>query len=389
MRLSFSKLSCFLNCPKAFELSYIRKLQSLKYDFFDFGSLIHKTIQIASQKLIADKYSGPLKPQLLTDIFKTEYPKYNLLSQSHFDEGLNILNLYVKNFPIFDYTAVLGIEQNFEIPFTNFTLNGFIDRIIRESEDTVEITDYKTSRQIPSKEEVDSNLQLSIYNLAAQTLYPGKKVRLNLYFVRHGIRVNTSRTPDQLARVKEFLMTITDKIKSTTLFPANINEFCNYCTQKNNCEDYKNIHHTCKDELDYDPANLIQVSLKHSQLSAIQKIIADRLKELEAILRAEIDQKGELLLNDRKYSLSEVKYTSYPIDRFLELFKDIPDFNLHQVLKVDNKTLTGELSALKQAWGKGRRLKDYLVLLNKLESIQEVSYTSRFNSKKIKDQMMG
>jgi RecB family exonuclease len=64
-----------------------------------------------------------------------------------------------------------------------------MDRVDLESGDMIKILDYKTGATIPTQKEVDRNLQLTFYALAATTLreYPFEKnpedVKLSLYFL--------------------------------------------------------------------------------------------------------------------------------------------------------------------------------------------------------------
>jgi len=80
-----------------------------------------------------------------------------------FEEGLGILRSFVRRQGHLDHQDVLAIEKRFELSIGPFTVLGFIDRVDRVDDETVEVIDYKTNRMLFTREEVDASLQMSLY----------------------------------------------------------------------------------------------------------------------------------------------------------------------------------------------------------------------------------
>ncbi|MCX6731908.1 MAG: hypothetical protein NTX55_02910 [Candidatus Parcubacteria bacterium] len=61
---------------------------------------------------------------------------------------------------------------------------------------------------MPSQSIIDNDLQLSVYHLGLTKRWPQinpEKIKLSFYFLKHGEKISTSRTPEQLDNTKKFL----------------------------------------------------------------------------------------------------------------------------------------------------------------------------------------
>jgi len=101
---------------------------------------------------------------------------------------------------------------------------------------SIEIIDYKTGATIPSQAEVDNNLQLSFYALAATNIPNkpfGKKpeqVKLSLYFLDQQEKLSTVRSAAQLEKAVQEIFAVREKIEKSD-FKCSGHMFC-----QNNCE---------------------------------------------------------------------------------------------------------------------------------------------------------
>jgi hypothetical protein len=125
-------------------------------------------------------------------------------------------------------------------------LTGIIDRIDKSAnEDIYEIIDYKTSRRMPAQDILDKDLQMSIYHLGILRRWPhlkSKNVKLSLYFLKHGEKITTSRSQENLEKTKNFVIDIIKEIKNRigkNDFPAFPSPLCGWCGYKPMCPMWK------------------------------------------------------------------------------------------------------------------------------------------------------
>lgn len=153
-----------------------------------------------------------------------------------FEKGKVYLSGYLKygfnkkNLPI-------ALESPFVVPLdVGLKIGGKIDRVDKLSDGEIEIIDYKTGATIPSQKEVDENLQLSFYALAATKVKTppfGKipeKVKLSLYFLDTQEKISTIRTKEQLFKATKEIIKVKKDIESSS-FECSNHIFC-----QNNCE---------------------------------------------------------------------------------------------------------------------------------------------------------
>ena len=147
-----------------------------------------------------------------------------------------MIRSFVQSQGVVNARNILAVEQEFKFEAGRFQIMGFIDRVDVIDEETIEIVDYKTNRMLFTRDEVDNNLQLSLYEIAARELWPWvKNVRLSFEMLRHGIRMTTERTPEELLRALYYAESVGEMTEAATEFPAKLNSNCVYCDHRKQC----------------------------------------------------------------------------------------------------------------------------------------------------------
>ncbi|MBP5468850.1 MAG: PD-(D/E)XK nuclease family protein, partial [Candidatus Riflebacteria bacterium] len=241
IRLSYSKMSLYLNCPYSYKRLYIDRIAPKPQPFFDFGTAIHETFE----RIYAPSETAIEKPSL--DDLLNVYEKVRLcyrdgfanekIEEEYHQDGIRQLTLYYNHFiksKVFKSAA--SVERYFEIPCGKYAvMTGSIDRIDALDDGTFEILDYKTEPTLRPQEEVDKDKQLSIYYWAAQNFMGYKISKLSLLMLDHDIKIKTSRKESDIDAVLETIdRTAYDMIHETSFIPK-INKYCKSCDHLNTC----------------------------------------------------------------------------------------------------------------------------------------------------------
>lgn len=329
MRTSHSALDTFKQCPQKYKFQEIDRKKAPKSKEALFGTAVHSVLNYMFSR-------NPIFPTLeeilaqfrslivQSKIPDTEKERYKAL-------GERVLkNFYVKN-PPWNFNTI-DLESRFEValddPQTgrNHVLVGKIDRIDKLSDDNYEIIDYKTSSKLPSQESVDTNAQLSIYQLGLMKRWPHlnpDNITLSLYFLRAEEKLSTKRTAEKLhateTNILHDLRTIEKKIVDND-FPPTPSALCNWCGYRPICPAWRHLYDKEKTPL---AEKIATDDLVHTYIS-IKKEITEReekLKELGAQIYEYLNEKGiERIFGDSMVIARKIQErTSIDIDKIQDV----------------------------------------------------------------------
>ena len=228
--LSVSQIETFKDCPLHYKLQYIYKLPKTSSASISFGISIHNTL-----KEFFDTTAGATKKDIL-NLYKKNWIEEGYINKKHKQEFYKEGEDYLIEFLEKGYNKkikTLATEQKFIIPLDKtLKIGGTIDRVDDLSGGRFEVIDYKTGANVPTQKEVDKDLQLSFYALAASNLYKVKPedIKLSLYYFKEQKKITTQRTEKDLEKVKEEILKIRDEIEKSD-FKCNNSYFC-----QNKCE---------------------------------------------------------------------------------------------------------------------------------------------------------
>ncbi len=207
--LSYSDIDTFDTCPLHFKLGRLLKLPSPPSASASFGTAIHATIKDFYAEVSFGQTPG-LK--LMYDLLDKNWVNRGFLDKKHEKDFKEKGKIYLSGFLQQGFTKgkhPVLMEDRFSFSLKDETgakvlVGGAIDRVDDLGDGNIEIIDYKTSANIPTQREVDKNLQLSFYALAA-TMSDKKpyvkdpsKVKLSLYFLDTQEKISTTRSKKQL-----------------------------------------------------------------------------------------------------------------------------------------------------------------------------------------------
>jgi putative RecB family exonuclease len=357
--LSYSRLSRFETCPLSYRLHYIEKQQAEPGLPLRFGKTIHAVLERLIKEVVDDERTGTLSEERAIELYREAWGAEQLTGMDVFAEGLSILRRFIAEQGVVDHRDVLAIEKEFRLPVGPFEVLGFIDRVDWIDDETVEVIDYKTNHQLFARDEVDTSLQMSLYHVAAQRLWPwAKKVKLTFWMLRHGIRQQTTRTEEQLADALAYVETLGRQTETATEYPARLNTNCSYCDHRKQCPAYAEALQGKREFIVEDLADLEGVAREREEVARLAKALYARKEELEDILKAQLKERDELVLGGVRYRMFATTSIDYPLEPTLSLLADATGLSRDEVLgklgAIDKKALDALLKSLGKKLDKPR-----------------------------------
>lgn len=242
---SYSRIGCFSNCRLQYKYRYVDKPDIDKPTGIEafMGSMVHDSLEqcyrlVGMQKLLSlDELLaiyGRMWKEKKPD--KLKIVKKELSESDYFETGVEALKKYYKRYQPFDQEIVLGLEKRVTIELDDagrYKLVGFIDRLTRDDSGRIRIHDYKTNSNLPTQEEIDSEPQLALYQLAVEKMWPDQgPVELVWHFVRFDTPLVSRRDKGQLDKLRYEYIEKIDEIEAAVElgnFPANESALCNWC----------------------------------------------------------------------------------------------------------------------------------------------------------------
>lgn len=235
MKISYSALKSYEQCPLQYKFSYIDRLPRKDSIHLYFGNQIHDALDFML------KDSRQVKP--LDGILKYfsrgwEIGKFKeIKDEEYIKRGSYILTRFHAKFNPRSQT-VLETEQYFSAPLEHHEITGLIDRLDRLPDGSLEIIDYKTGK-IHSQQDITKNLQLTFYHHAIQTRFPEEKqIKLSLHFLEAGQKFSSSRDSDAVAALAHEINSVADEIQIGSYQPKP-NRLCPWCDYTEICPAYR------------------------------------------------------------------------------------------------------------------------------------------------------
>lgn len=244
---SHSRLSSFENCPRQFYFRYVEKVPVETESIEAFlGKRVHEVIErlnrfvergmVPSLGKVLARFRALWDEHFDSDrvrIVRAENPP-----EAYRESGERCLrNHYGRHYP-FDADETLGIEQHVAFALDDagrYRMQGIVDRIARARDGAIEIHDYKTGRFVPSQQALDQDRQLALYQIALAPRYGDAPVRLVWhYLLRDQTRVST-RTPEQLDRLRAETAARIDEIEAERSFEPRPSTLCSWCEFRTIC----------------------------------------------------------------------------------------------------------------------------------------------------------
>lgn len=402
MRISYSSLESFKQCPLKYKFSQVDKIKEPKSKEAVFGSYIHKVLKWFYQK-------DPHFPTLdtLLDYYKEYWPSSAKNKESrpkesegfewqntdeensYFKEGIRILEEYYKiNIP--QQTSILDLETRFEAiidenpdkPNGKHILTGVIDRVDKLPDGKIEIIDYKTSKRVASQKDVDSNDQLSLYAIGLKSRWPRinmENLSLSLYFLKFNEKIETQRTEEDLEKSKKNIIDLIHKIEKSK-FEPHPSTLCGWCGYRNICPVWKHLYES-EIESKIDGEDIKEKVDEYFQLKEKKEKIEEELENLKNLIDVYCHQKGlkRVFGENGYFAHTTINKVSYNLKKLKEVLEPLGKWE--EILGVNQKKLNKVLKEIPQ------ELRDKIKQAEKIEKEYKYLAANKKSKKEIEEQL--
>lgn len=261
---SYSRINTFFTCPAQFQFRYVERRPSPVAEGIELflGSRFHETMEFLYQQIptrvptvneLVDYFKNhwgfhwqdALQKQKQKGFKETlRIVQEGPTVEDYFQKGMLFTENYYHQYHPFDQDQTEGIELKVAFnldPKGRFKMQGYIDRLGRDSEGTLWIHDYKTSSRKISEEDARNEDQLALYQIGlSQNPHYGPKETFKLlwHFVAfEKDQVVSERSPKEIERLKDRYISKIETIEKSKSYPTKTGVLCQWCEFLTVCTD--------------------------------------------------------------------------------------------------------------------------------------------------------
>ena len=235
--LSYTQVSQYLSCPLCYRLQYIDGLKLKAKWYFSFGNTMHACAEHFFKV-------GLPPPPPLEELLRFYEKNWLSVGYESAEEearykayGREILSSFWEIHSS-DFRMPVAVEKVFYIDIGGVKLRGFIDRVDKLDSGGLSIIDYKTNKELFTRDYLREDLQLTLYQLAAEQTWHLPVERLTLYHLRSNTPCSCEpRDEAQLEEARHVVLEVSDGITKGR-FPAIENQYCP-CDFPEHCPYYR------------------------------------------------------------------------------------------------------------------------------------------------------
>jgi putative RecB family exonuclease len=230
VRLSFSRVDTYDNCPRKFRYAYVDKLPGRPGPHLSFGTSIHAALEDFYDRKLPD---CPTEEELLGFLYErwdsSGFVDLDRDEQlAFYRQAQDVLRRFHHRCAP-TYRLPAATEAWFELPIGyEATVVGSIDRVDVDDEGRFHVIDYKTNRKVKDRERVAGSLQLSIYALACRHLFGALPATVSLDFVVPGVEIKVAVEELDLEGARQTVLDTAAAIRAERFEPTP-NPLCGWC----------------------------------------------------------------------------------------------------------------------------------------------------------------
>jgi len=223
--LSYTQIALYQSCPLQYKLQYIDGLKPKDKWYFSFGSTLH----LCARYFFKVRVPPPPSLEELLQFYEgnwisegyestEEEAKYKTYGREILAKFWEIHNT--------DFRMPVAVERIFYIDIEGVKLRGFLDRVDKLESGGLSIVDYKSNQELFTQDDLEKNLQLTLYQLAAEQTWHLPVERLTLYHLRSNTPCScAARDETRLKKARHLVLAVAKNITEEK-FPAIESQYC-------------------------------------------------------------------------------------------------------------------------------------------------------------------
>ena len=342
IKLSATRINTFLGCKQKYWFSYVEHLPKVSNPAFKLGTACHEALEFAGGIWRKNNKFSNSDIKKIMDKYDAVSIREGITEMTIHKEGRDLIKKRINNFmtgkKIIDLEFKFGFGRGTKNVVTDegISLIGAIDKVEEIDQDTLLIVDYKTSKTVPTADQIKEDLQLSIYDLVAHKIWPQyKRIILSLDFLKSDM-LYTYRTEGEREEFSDYLTQLYNQMVDLKKedAQADLNIFCPWCDFKEYCSTYQKACKKSKYEflpvMKYTDDQLVS---EWGTVKSTKKILENRERELGQIIIEKIKKDSKsLICGDEQVYIRQNSRISYDIDTILTV---IPVKELDKVVSIN------------------------------------------------------
>jgi DNA helicase-2/ATP-dependent DNA helicase PcrA len=234
LSLSASDLSLYLTCPLKYKFARVFGIPQEPTINQRFGILIHNVLERFHKEPPEEGEDGLRQ---LNALFENGWRRTGFGStddELQFrDRAREALRLYWERERVAEGEPV-WLERKFDFKVGEHHVRGRVDRVDRLPDGDYELIDYKTGER-RTEAELESDLQLALYRLAAREAWDVEASTGSYYYVLDADKVAAPSKPDDAERVERTVLQVGEGILGQDFEPRPSPAVCSWCDYRLIC----------------------------------------------------------------------------------------------------------------------------------------------------------
>jgi DNA helicase-2/ATP-dependent DNA helicase PcrA len=234
LSLSASDLDLYLTCPLKYKFSRVFGIPQEPTINQRFGILIHNVLERFHKEAAEE---GEDDFARLMDLFEAGWRRTGFGSSDDElqfrDRARAAMRLYWERERESEGEPV-WLERKFDIRIGEHHVRGRIDRVDRLPDGSHELIDYKTGER-KSEADLESDLQLALYRLAAREAWELEAGSGSYYYVLDAEKVAAPTKPDDAERVERTVLAVGEGVLGQDFEPRPSPATCGWCDYRLIC----------------------------------------------------------------------------------------------------------------------------------------------------------
>jgi len=316
--MSFTRMSKFIQCPALYKYIYIDKGERPDSIALDYGRKVHALLKLFCRQVMLDANGLKQEPDPAQVDEWYDSVGMELGLKEHVLEKWRLRK--VAEFLIDKDFGIADIEKKIETEINGKKITGIIDLLCFTQDGEMLIIDWKTVKQTIDADEIDGDLQLSIYAWLVSQEYknvPELRIKKGLWFWRYG---GHTFVPWDKTDFEETIRSNMEKIAAETVFDPRINQFCKWCPLLFNCKVKDEVagnasYGQCKN----------RAKLWEGKAKAIRPEVEEKLNNIEEDYYIEDNYRYKISEKTNKEYDMDALFNNYAIDpkQLIENIKDL------------------------------------------------------------------